>query len=252
MEIIRDALCLIGLCGFLIWITGKTISEFKKGRATVTQIFQAMLADFMYFTMFFSWLIVPDLPFIWWVITLIICILLYFISEVAGDWIGEIYRKIIKPYKKIYFTSGIIFLVAIVIGSYVLAFTTWKGITHPGILLSVISSAIIAIIGLVIDIFGYSNGIWLLFIKDRDEQERNLVTIVSFFLVWILIGSFIGFFFHASMIKCAVFGIVILMYFMIPAWVGSYLGIIGGLLPSAIHIISFLCVGALVLPFIVI
>ena len=40
----------------------------------------------------------------------------------------------------------------------------------------VISSAIIEIIGLVIDIFGCSNGIRLLFIDNCDEQEKDLVT----------------------------------------------------------------------------
>ena len=45
-------------------------------------------------------------------------------------------------------------------------------------------------------------------------------------------------------------GIVIIMYFMLPAWVDEYQGIMVGFIPSILHIVSLLCIGTLLLPLI--
>ena len=250
MDGLWSTLFIIIFCIVLIWLTGTTISEFKEGRATVTQIFQAILLDFVYFSLFFMTLISPDSSAAWSIIAFIVCMVFYIISERVGDWMGWIYRNAIKPYMKLYTICGIICFSAIVIGSYVLAYMTWKGVTRPRFLVSALASALIAVIGFIVDMFGYANGVWRLFIRDRGEEEKKFVTVASFFLVWILIGMVIGLFFHLSAIKCAVFGIIVLMYFMIPAWVGHYPGIIIGFLPSAIHIVSLISVSALIIPLI--
>ena len=106
MENIGYALLVIVVCAVLIWATGKTISDFKKKKATATQIFQAILVDLTFFIEFFLFLIVPSFPVMWWFIAIAVCIILYIFSERLGDWIGNIYRNIIKPYKKVYFICG--------------------------------------------------------------------------------------------------------------------------------------------------
>ncbi len=250
MENIGYAVFVIVVCAVLIWATGKTISDFKKKRATVTQIFQAILVDLTFFIEFFLFLIVPSFPVMWWGIAIVVCLALYIFSERVGDWIGKVYRKKIKPYKKAYCICGIVILIGLIVGSYYLAYITWKGAIRPGLLLSAVTSAIIAVIGFVVGLFGYANGLWRLFIKDRGEQEKKVVTVLSFFLVWALIGLLLGHFFHLTRIMCAVIGIVIIMYFMLPAWVGEYQGIMVGFIPSVLHIVSLLCIVALLLPLI--
>ena len=250
MENIGYTLLVIVVCAVLIWATGKTISDFKKNKATATQIFQAILVDLTFFIEFFLFLIVPSFPVMWWFIAIAVCIILYIFSERLGDWIGNIYRNKIKPYKKVYFICGIAILIGLIVGSYYLAYITWKGAIRPGLLLSAVTSAIIAVIGFVVGLFGYANGLWRLFIKDRGEQEKKVVTLISFFLVWALIGLLLGRFFYLTPIMCAVIGIVIIMYFMLPAWVGAYQGIMVGFIPSVLHIVSIICIGALLVPLI--
>lgn len=246
-------LIIIGFYIFLTWATVATLGSTKGAEYTITQKVQVLLVDYIFFSFFILSVIFPDSQYLpkWWVISSLVSIFLFFYSERKGDWIGKIYRSYILPFRGIYIAIGIVILTILIIGSYILAFLTWKGKIYPVPILSVFAAGIIMIIGLIIGLFGLGNRVWNQFIKDRSKEEIRVVASLSFILIWFGISRILFTFWHLTPFMSAVSGIVIILYFSVVACVNDESvdsGLIGSFLCSIFHIISLLCAGALIFP----